>query len=1172
MIWGHRTLLRAAAILSRGAGLGTVVSAFVMHSAAFAGVEGGVAPVYPPAVVVGDDNLSVGRTSTIPSGAPAQAGVALVSVRAPDPSSVTAAGRSQLFSTSADARFVVFVSVASNLVAGDANNEDDVFVRDLVTGTTTLVSVNSAGTGSGNAGSDRPVLSADGRFVAFHSYASDLVAGDTNGKVDVFVRDLVVGTTALVSVNSAGTGSANGSSAGQALSADGRFVGFVSAASDLVAGDTNGRGDVFVRDLVAGTTTLVSVNSAGTGGGNGLSYPPVLSADGRFVAFNSEASDLVLGDTNGGADVFVRDLVAGTTALASVNSAGTGSGSGSSAGQTLSADGRFVAFNSEASDLVAGDTNGRGDVFVRDLVAGTTTLASVNSAGTASGEGHSQAGVMTADGRFVTFQSKASDLVAARDPCADDAYGCRPNVFVRDLVAGTTVLVSVNSAGTMSRGSGFGIGFDRPTADGRFVAFNSDASDLVAGDTNGRADVFVRDLVAGTTTLVSVNSAGTGGGNGYSVVGVLSPALSADGRFVAFNSEASDLVAGDANGTGDVFVRDLVAGTTRPVSVSAYTALLSGNNDSEFPPPLWQGARQQLLSADGRFVAFHSKASDLVAGDTNSLPDVFVHDMAAGTTTLVSVNRAGTGGGNGVSYEPLLSADGRLVAFPSEASDLVAGDTNGKVDVFVRDLVAGTTALVSVNSAGTGSGNGSSAGQTLSADGRFVAFSSEANDLVAGDTNNAQDVFVRDLAAGTTALLSVNSAGTGSGNGVSDFPVISADGRLVAFSSFASDLVAGDANETRDVFIRDLVAGTTTLVSVESAATGTFEPVLSADGRLVAFQSYALSERPDVFVRDLVAGTTTLVTVDSAGTGGANDNSWGVVLSADGRLVAFSSYASNLVAGDTNSLPDVFVRDLVAGTTTLVSVNSAGTCGGSSLSDGPVLSADGRFVAFSSDASDLVAGDTNGKVDVFLRDLLAGTTALVSVNGAGTGSGNGVSDSPVLSTDGRFVAFDSSAYDLAAGDINYSNRDVFRAANPFLVTTPPTATATPTLTPSTTAASPPIPPTSTPVPPTNTPVPPTNTPVSPHTATPSATVAATPPQTPTVTPPSCNLCGDASGDGVVTIVDALFIAQVTVNLRGTLACPRAADVDGSGTVDIVDALFVSQYTVGLRAVPTCSAD
>src|SRR5207245_298074 len=222
----------------------------------------------------------------------------------------------------------------------------------------------------GNGASTGVALSADGRFVAFTSVATNLVAGDANGVSDVFVHDRQAGTTERVSVDSAGS-EGNGASTGVALSADGRFVAFTSVATNLVAGDTNGAADVFVHDRQTGTTERGSVDSAGSEG-NGASTGVALSADGRFVAFTSAATNLVAGDTNGVTDVFVHDRQTGTTERVSVDSAGI-EGNGASAGVALSADGRFVAFTSVATNLVAGDTNGAADVFVHDRGTTDTT-------------------------------------------------------------------------------------------------------------------------------------------------------------------------------------------------------------------------------------------------------------------------------------------------------------------------------------------------------------------------------------------------------------------------------------------------------------------------------------------------------------------------------------------------------------------------------------------------------------------------------------------------------------------------------------------------------------------------------------------------------------------------------------------------------------------------------
>lgn len=255
------------------------------------------------------------------------------------------------------------------------------FRRDLVTGITVLVSVDSTG-GPADATSDRPAISADGRYVAFLSGADDLVAGDGNRANDVFVRDLQSGTTTRVSVSPTG-GDVHGGSGPPSISGDGRFVAFESGAPDVVSGDLNGGIDVFVRDLVTGTTSRASVDSSGGDANNqSESLSQALSADGRFVAFSSAADDLVSGDTNGITDIFVRDRLTGTTSRVSADTAG-GDPNGHSEGEAISGDGRYVSFLSQAGDLIANDTNGTGgnDVFVRDRATGTTTRANEDAFG-----------------------------------------------------------------------------------------------------------------------------------------------------------------------------------------------------------------------------------------------------------------------------------------------------------------------------------------------------------------------------------------------------------------------------------------------------------------------------------------------------------------------------------------------------------------------------------------------------------------------------------------------------------------------------------------------------------------------------------------------------------------------------------------------------------------------
>jgi archaellum component FlaF (FlaF/FlaG flagellin family) len=412
----------------------------------------------------------------------------------------------------------------------------------LQAGETTRVSVNSAGD-QGNGNSSAPSISVhgNGRYVAFYSGASNLVPGDGNGVDDCFVHDRQTGQTTRVSVNSAGAeGNGNSfvSSSSSSISANGRYVAFASLASNLVPGDENETADCFVHDRQTGQTTRVSVNSVGVEG-NSISTFPLISANGRYVAFTSLASNLVPGDRNDDYDCFVHDRRTGLTTRMSVDSAGAEGNSISSAA-SLSATGRYVAFQSSASNLVPGDGNGAVDGFVHDRKTGLTTRVTVNSAG-AEGNGHSYPNSISANGRYVTFASFASNLVPG------DGNG-QADVFVHDRQTGLTTRVSVDSAGGEGNGFSFASSI---SANGRYVAFSSEASNLVPGDGNGVFDCFVHDRQTALTTRVSVDSAGAEG-NGDS----FTSSISVNGRYVTFQSDASNLVPGDGNGATDCFVHD----------------------------------------------------------------------------------------------------------------------------------------------------------------------------------------------------------------------------------------------------------------------------------------------------------------------------------------------------------------------------------------------------------------------------------------------------------------------------------------------------------------------------------------------------------------------------------------------------------------------------------------
>jgi Tol biopolymer transport system component len=419
-----------------------------------------------------------------------------------------------------------------------------------------------------------------------------------------------------------------------------------------------------------GITTRVSKASDGTQGNN-ESRSPSVSADGRYVAFESYATNLVSDDTNSTLDVFVHDRQTGQTERVSIATDGT-QGNDRSGSPRISATGRYVAFVSRAGNLVAGDSNGRYHIFVHDRQTGHTERVSVASDGTL-GNGDSggslgeSAPAISADGRYVAFDSHATNLVG------DDTNGCI-DVFLHDRQTDQTERVSVSSEG--AQGTGLPCWSEMPSmsSDGRYVAFMSGAANMVSGDTNGGLDVFVRDRQTGQTTRVSVASDGTEG-----IGSATRPAVSADGRYVAFQSTAGNLVGGDSNNQEDIFVHDRQTGHTERVSVAT--------DGSESDRLSWEPS----ISADGRYVAFFSEATNLV-GDHTGGRQIFGHARLTGWTERISVNSDGQLG-SGSSYGPSVSDGGRYVAFWSY-SWLVSDDSNGYPDVFVRDRSQGSSVVL----------------------------------------------------------------------------------------------------------------------------------------------------------------------------------------------------------------------------------------------------------------------------------------------------------------------------------------------------------------------------------------------------------------------------------------------------------------------------------------------
>lgn len=391
---------------------------------------------------------------------------------------------------------------------------------------------------------------------------------------------------------------------------------------------------------------------------------------------------------------------------------------------------------------------------------------------------------VSADGALIAYSSDATDLLA--DP-GIDVNGAR-DVYVRDRAGGVNVLVSVGLDGLAGTGvspAASASGEPAISADGRYVAFSSDATNLVASDTNNQRDVFVRDLANETTTRISVSTGGQPSNRMSNV-----PAISVDGRYIAFASLGTTLVTGDTNNVADIFVRDTTLGTTRRVNVTTGGAQAIGG-----------ASNRPSISADGNRMVFESLATNLVPGDTKGRSVVYLRDRAALTTTRVSSSSTGKVP-NGSSYLGAVSGDGTQVVFGSLASNIVTGDTNAMADVFAYDVALGVRSLVSAGPGGTPA-DGPSYGRALNYDGRYVAFSSDANNFATdGPQSPNSDVFAVDRTTGDVIVITADSSGA-KANGDSFKPAMSADGTVLAYRSDATDLVVqSDDNGASDVYAR----------------------------------------------------------------------------------------------------------------------------------------------------------------------------------------------------------------------------------------------------------------------------------------------------------------------------------------------------------------------------------
>jgi Tol biopolymer transport system component len=904
-------------------------------------------------------------------------------------------------------------------------------------------------TSTANGGSYQPIFSGNGRYVVFLSDADNLVTNDNVSPfLDIFVHDLLTTNTALVAVNRNGSGGGNGNSFSPSISSNGQFVAFVSTASNLVAGDTNGGSDVFVRDIVAGTTALVSVDRSGQPandpapfGPGFLSSNPQISPDGRFVAFESRATNLTSTlDENMETDVFVRDLQSGVTRLVSVNLEGTSTANGRSHSHSMTPDGRYVAFVSSATNItVPGTTNTLGEIYVRDMEAGVTYWCSTNAGRLSSGSGEVSARcrnpVISADGAAVVFvESSVSGILcysfvsnvltrigpfgktghksAMPQISSDGRYVAYPEgpihqtyaIRLFDRATGSNTVIAGNPDSPFGFGLSHLVGM---TPDARHISFlgtnayGAGVTNPVSFGLNGLAQAFVHDTVAGTTHLITLGTNGMGANRSSEIA---LPAMSSDGQKFTFEGSATDLVASDLNDAPDVFYRDVSAATNwRPVAISRAASELrtqTGTAHSE----IWPGS----LSESGGVIAFTSSS---VGAETNDYPRLFLRNFETQTTMRIDVVTDFPG----AAVYASVNSDGSAVAFARRAMSASGGVLNSSATFYWDTNL--TNAILIAPAPGGGATQPNV--PMFSRDGKLLVFESNvrSEQIAPGFSernSGGLDVFVRDLATGTNLLISQHHAFSVTANGASYNATISPNGRWVGFQSHASDIFfregapgvhdPGPWGIDNGLYVRDLLLQTNRPVSFNTnfAEPATGAGTFSGNSEWIA---YGLSNAR-IYVRHLLSGQT-----EQLCQGCTN-----AVLNENAQFSAYEQWSG---------FPprQIVLRNRAIGFSRVITVGTAGEPANGNSTQ-PRITPDGRYVAFQSTASNLVENDTNGCSDIFLSDRITGALLLVTVNRRGTGPGDGPSSRPVLSGDGRTLAFQSFASDLVERDYN-DHSDVF---------------------------------------------------------------------------------------------------------------------------------------------------
>jgi Tol biopolymer transport system component len=868
-----------------------------------------------------------------------------------------------------------------------------------------------------------PQLSADGRYVVFTSFAKNLTTNHFSGlALNIFRRDLIAGETVLVSVDATRSTDGNDNSAFYSISRDGRFVAFASRASNLVENDTNSAADIFLWDDLSRTNQLLTTNSAiydVFGGPYGSATPPdfapssptplssnpQISADGHWVVFESRSSNLVsLADGANTTDVFARDTLFNETFLVSVTVEGTAATevNTSSHSPRLTPDGRFVLFLSSVSNLIAGGTPaGKSNLFLRDLQSSSIKWVTKDlevALGWNSNAYHIIEHTISENGQAVAFKvdplwffspeiwlfrygvetesltllTTDSNLSSTPQLSRDGrflAYESGTNVLIWDDVFHTNLVINVDSSNSRPAA---GISHTPVlAADGRSIAFLSNAGDLVPGVPGGRFQVFWRDLIGRFTFLVSAN---TNDGAANANHQLITPVISGDGLTIAFESWANDLIADDLNHGSDVFAFDFVsepqlvcASITEPIKPS-------------FTGPGEISISRNCASADGHVIAFFGYDSSLSGDDTNLVTDIFVHDLFANTNYTIS-------NGTNSLFDAEISVDGRFVTYTRR---IQRNSFNFYDDIFRYDLLTGDNRLVRAGSIDQMPGY--EGVHSMSSDGRYVAFSSNATDLDPRDRDVDTDVYLRDFVLDTIQLMSVNVPGDTTSSRFAP------DGQHVFFLS-QTQLFMAMVGQTNAALLvsHDPQSPTTPLSSVKSFA-------ISGNSQRVIFDTSDLTGRY-MYRNDFASNTVSVVC----------SNCQNGALNGDGRWVVYE------FRNPMTTLRSVYLQNIDNGTNQVVStaewLNLPSDTSLDSFS--PVISGDGRFVVFLSRVRCSPVALT--RLYAFDRSTDQMLLLTPSPDGIGLVSGSGAQLQ--FARDGRTLVFRSFS-DLVEGDYN-DKRDVF---------------------------------------------------------------------------------------------------------------------------------------------------